>query len=239
DVVTGVDAGIDTKFDVRIIVKDEVKDEVESSDRGTIEVGVDVAAGIDIPDGMLIPDAVERLEQRGLEASSLIADGERASLLDQVASLERSNVRHQGTMMMERARADRFWRRVSFIESELRQIRRFRYYDRMRFRRLETFAVRRLENEVLYKCQRFLGVLIMKLTNNDVVNFALKMKRDTIIKNLDMEPKINAVMRDFLDSFWWKELSKETGSEILPSGDGSHGKMFKPLASLIKKGKLK
>ncbi|GKG01645.1 hypothetical protein Tco_0306350, partial [Tanacetum coccineum] len=36
---------------------------VESSDRGPIEVGVDVVAGIDIPDGMLIPDAMERLEE--------------------------------------------------------------------------------------------------------------------------------------------------------------------------------
>ncbi|GJR52626.1 putative reverse transcriptase domain-containing protein [Tanacetum coccineum] len=43
-------------------------------------------------------------------------------------------------MMMEGARANRFWRRVRPMESELRQIRRFRYYDRMRFRRLETFA---------------------------------------------------------------------------------------------------
>ncbi|GKB99808.1 reverse transcriptase domain-containing protein [Tanacetum coccineum] len=52
-------------------------------------------------------------------------------------------------MMMERARADRFRRRVRFMESELRQIRRFRYYDRMRFRRLETFAVRHLVEEAL------------------------------------------------------------------------------------------
>ncbi|GKE20669.1 hypothetical protein Tco_1432181 [Tanacetum coccineum] len=52
-------------------------------------------------------------------------------------------------MMMERTRADRFWRRVRFIESKLRQIRRFRYYDRMRFRRLETFAARRLVDEAL------------------------------------------------------------------------------------------
>nr|GEV40147.1 hypothetical protein [Tanacetum cinerariifolium] len=44
-------------------VKDEVKDEVESSDKCTIEVGVDMDAGIDIPDGMLMPDAVKRLEQ--------------------------------------------------------------------------------------------------------------------------------------------------------------------------------
>ncbi|GKE90719.1 hypothetical protein Tco_1571814, partial [Tanacetum coccineum] len=63
DVVTGIDAGIDIEVDVRIDVEDEVEDEVESSDRGTIEVGVDVAARIDIPDAMLMPDVVERLEQ--------------------------------------------------------------------------------------------------------------------------------------------------------------------------------
>ncbi|GJR19002.1 putative reverse transcriptase domain-containing protein [Tanacetum coccineum] len=72
--------------------------------------------------------------------------GERASLLEQVASLERSNARLRGTMMMERARAraDRFRRRMSFIGSELRLIRRFRYFDKMRFGILETFAARRL-----------------------------------------------------------------------------------------------
>ncbi|GKF40322.1 hypothetical protein Tco_0120383, partial [Tanacetum coccineum] len=92
--------------------EDEVEDEVESSDRGTIEVGVDVVVGIDIPDGMLIPNAVECLEQveegqKELESRSLIAGGERACLLKQVASLERSNARLLGTMIMERARADR------------------------------------------------------------------------------------------------------------------------------------
>nr|GEV11716.1 putative reverse transcriptase domain, ribonuclease H-like domain, aspartic peptidase domain protein [Tanacetum cinerariifolium] len=167
DVKAGIDAGIGIEVDVGIDVEDEVK----SSDRGTIEVGLDVVAGIDIPDGMLMPDVVERLEQvkeglqdiydhvteiplqrikdietryRELEAMSMIADGERDGLLDQVASLERSNARLQDTMMTERARADRFRRRVSFTESELRQIHRFRYYDRMRSRRLETFAVRPL-----------------------------------------------------------------------------------------------
>ncbi|GJW08459.1 hypothetical protein Tco_1570882 [Tanacetum coccineum] len=96
DVEARVNAGIDMEVDVRIGVEDEVEDEVESIDRGTAEVGVDLAAGIDIPDGMLMPDAVERLEQveegqRELESRSLIAGGERASLLEQVASLERIN----------------------------------------------------------------------------------------------------------------------------------------------------
>nr|GEV93154.1 hypothetical protein [Tanacetum cinerariifolium] len=138
DVEVGVDADISMQVDVRIDVEDKVEDEAESSDRGTIEVGVDLAAGIDIPNGMLMPDAVECLEQAE-EGEGLIVGGEKASLLDQVASLERSNTGLQGTMMMERARADRFQRRMSFMESELRQIRRFRYYDRMQFRRLETF----------------------------------------------------------------------------------------------------
>nr|GEY72380.1 hypothetical protein [Tanacetum cinerariifolium] len=172
DVVIGVDAGIDIEVDVWVDIEDEVVDEVESIERGTMEVGVDVAAGIDILDGMLMSDARDHMEQveeglhdiyehvikiplqmikdietrqRELGGRSFIAGGERASLLDQVVSLRRSNVRLQGTMMMERARADRFWRRVSFMESEIRQIRRFRYYDRMRFSRLETFDVRRLE----------------------------------------------------------------------------------------------
>ncbi|GKE17576.1 hypothetical protein Tco_1425153 [Tanacetum coccineum] len=145
DVEAGVDGGIGMEVNVGVDVEDEVEDEVEYSNRGTMEVGVDVVAGINIPDVMLMPDAVKHLKQveegqRGLEARSLIAGRDRASLLDQVTSLERSNARLRGTMMIERARADRFQRPVSFMESELRQIRRFRYYDRMRFRRLETFA---------------------------------------------------------------------------------------------------
>ncbi|GJW66645.1 putative reverse transcriptase domain-containing protein [Tanacetum coccineum] len=163
DVKARVDTGIDMEVDVR----DDVEDEVKSSDRGTMEVEVDLAAGIDIPDAMLMPDAVDRLEQvneglqdiydhvieiplqriediktgqRELESRGLIAGEERASLLEQVASLERINVSLRGTMMMEGARDDRFQRRVRSMEIELRKIRRFRYYDRMRFRILETFA---------------------------------------------------------------------------------------------------
>nr|GEU56236.1 monodehydroascorbate reductase [Tanacetum cinerariifolium] len=83
------------------------------NDRGTIEVGVDMAAGIGILNAMLMSDAVERLEkvkeglrdiydhvieipiqriediktgQRDLKARSLITGGERASLLEEVAS---------------------------------------------------------------------------------------------------------------------------------------------------------
>nr|GEY89729.1 reverse transcriptase domain-containing protein [Tanacetum cinerariifolium] len=122
DVEGRINACIGMKVNVGVDIEDEVEDEVESSDRCIIEVGVDVVAGIDIPDGMVMPDAVESLEQGELEARSLIVGGERASLLEQVASLERSNARLRGTMMMERARADSFWQCVRFIEKAIEEL---------------------------------------------------------------------------------------------------------------------
>nr|GEY00103.1 hypothetical protein [Tanacetum cinerariifolium] len=62
---------------------------------------------------------------------------------------------------------------------------------------------------------------------------------DMVITNLDLEPKVDTMMWDFLDLSRWKELSKEMSSKILSCGDGSRRKIFKPIASLITKGKLK
>ncbi|GJV70455.1 hypothetical protein Tco_1490450, partial [Tanacetum coccineum] len=153
DIKAGVDAGIGIKVDVGVDIEDEVEGEVKSSDRGTMEVGVDVVVGIDNSNDMLMPDAIECLEQvvhniyghvmeiplqrvedielgqRELEARSLISSRESATLLDYVASLKRSNARLLGTLRMESARADRFRRRMGFMESELKQIHRFCYYD--------------------------------------------------------------------------------------------------------------
>nr|GEW98263.1 hypothetical protein [Tanacetum cinerariifolium] len=60
---------------------------------------------------------------------------------------------------------------------------------------------------------------------------------DMVIKDLDLEAK--DVITKFCSPSRWKELSKETSSKILPCGDGSCWKAFKPTASLIVKGKLK
>ncbi|GKE35446.1 hypothetical protein Tco_1454768 [Tanacetum coccineum] len=46
------------------------------------------------------------------------------------------------------------------------------------------------------------------------------------------------IVAEFCGPSWWKELSKESGSKILPCGDGSCWKAFKPIASLIAKGKF-
>ncbi|GKA69080.1 hypothetical protein Tco_0775144 [Tanacetum coccineum] len=94
DVEAGVDAGIGIEVDVRVNVEDKVEDEVESSDRGTMEVGVDVVVRIDIPDEIHL-QRIEDIKtgQIELEVRSLSDGGERANLLEQVASLERSNSR--------------------------------------------------------------------------------------------------------------------------------------------------
>ncbi|GJX21022.1 putative reverse transcriptase domain-containing protein [Tanacetum coccineum] len=112
DVEARIDAGIGIEVDVEV----DSEYEAESSARGT-----------DYPD--LDYGYRGRLE-RQLEADSMIASGERVGLLDRVASLERSNARLQGTLMMESARA-----------------------DRLRFGRLEAFA-RQLKNSLTNEWRR-------------------------------------------------------------------------------------
>ncbi|GKB91136.1 hypothetical protein Tco_0963408 [Tanacetum coccineum] len=94
-----------------------------------------------------------------------------------------------------------------------------------------------VEGEVLNDFPRFVSVLIAEFATVSAVNLALKMKGDMILENLDLKPTIDAMMRDIVAEFCgpsrWKELSKESRSKILPCGDGSCWKTFKPIASLI------
>ncbi|GKD84749.1 hypothetical protein Tco_1355903 [Tanacetum coccineum] len=55
-----------------------------------------------------------------------------------------------------------------------------------------------VQGEVLNDFQRFVGILIAEFAVGGAVNVALKMKRDMIIKKLDLKPTIDAMMRDFL-----------------------------------------
>ncbi|GJS86328.1 hypothetical protein Tco_0768964 [Tanacetum coccineum] len=125
DVEVGIDVGIGIEVDVEVNREDE-DEEAEYSDRGTIEVGVDVVTGIDIPDGMRIPNAIEHLGQ--------------------VGEVMQDIYRHS-------VRVDRFRRRMGYMEDELRQSHRFRYYERLRFKRLEAFAVRHLDHDYHSLCQ--------------------------------------------------------------------------------------
>nr|GEU75650.1 hypothetical protein [Tanacetum cinerariifolium] len=64
-----VEAGVEVCIGIEVDVGIDVEDQVESSDRGTMEVVVDVVARIDVTDGMLTPNTVEHLEQveKGLQ----------------------------------------------------------------------------------------------------------------------------------------------------------------------------
>ncbi|GKB33775.1 hypothetical protein Tco_0873176 [Tanacetum coccineum] len=56
-----------------------------------------------------------------------------------------------------------------------------------------------LKSKILNDFPRFFGILVRKLTVGDAISLALKMKRDMIIEILDLEPNIDAMMRDFME----------------------------------------
>nr|GEW01184.1 putative reverse transcriptase domain-containing protein [Tanacetum cinerariifolium] len=58
-------------------------------------------------------------------------------LTERVAELERDNQRLRGTASVESQRVDRLQRGMSRMQREMRQMRRFRFYDRVRVGRLE------------------------------------------------------------------------------------------------------
>ncbi|GJT43260.1 hypothetical protein Tco_0951975 [Tanacetum coccineum] len=70
----------------------------------------------------------------------------------------------------------------------------------------------------------------MKLITGRLVNGSSCDGIDMVIKNLDLEPK--DVIAEFCGPSRWKELSKESGSKILPCGDGSCWKAFKIMSSI-------
>nr|GEU47650.1 reverse transcriptase domain-containing protein [Tanacetum cinerariifolium] len=61
-------------------------------------------------------------------------------LTERVAELERDNKRLRGTASVESQRVDRLPRDMSRMQREMRQMRRFRFYDRVRVGRLEACA---------------------------------------------------------------------------------------------------
>ncbi|GJV70477.1 hypothetical protein Tco_1490472 [Tanacetum coccineum] len=62
------------------------------------------------------------------------------ALTERIAELERDNMRLRGTASVESQRVDRLQRGMSRMQRELRQMRRLRFYDRVRVGRLEACA---------------------------------------------------------------------------------------------------
>ncbi|GJY99784.1 hypothetical protein Tco_0517214 [Tanacetum coccineum] len=62
-----------------------------------------------------------------------------------------------------------------------------------------------VEGNVLNDFPRFIRILIAEFAAGCAVNFTFKMKGDMIIKNLNLKPAIDAMMRDFLEKSTRKE----------------------------------
>ncbi|GJT74491.1 hypothetical protein Tco_1041216 [Tanacetum coccineum] len=73
-----------------------------------------------------------------------------------------------------------------------------------------------IESKILYEFPRFLSAFVTKLTTGRIIDGVPCGKIDMVIKDLELEPK-------FGSSSQWEKLSNETGSEILPGGQGSCG----------------
>ncbi|GKF43775.1 hypothetical protein Tco_0130327, partial [Tanacetum coccineum] len=123
-----VEAGINDGIGIEVNVRVDREYEAESSARGTFEIRMDrviepvvVEAATEDYLNLIPIDRIADIKagQKQLEADILITSGERASLLDHVASLERSNMRLRDTLMMESARVDRFRLHMGFMEDEL------------------------------------------------------------------------------------------------------------------------
>nr|GEY45296.1 hypothetical protein [Tanacetum cinerariifolium] len=118
------------------------EDGVESEDKGTIKIGVDRVTKPVVSDDVYesaCNDMPESTDERGL-------DGLMQKLYDHLVEirlecLDRDKMKLRGMLCVERERIDSLRCHMAYInQEELRQIRRFRYYDRMEFRRLETYA---------------------------------------------------------------------------------------------------
>ncbi|GJY44347.1 hypothetical protein Tco_0432560 [Tanacetum coccineum] len=91
-------------------------------------------------------DRITEIEttQRQLEASQLVASGERASLVERIGSLRLEYLKVRAMLSIERDRIDSLRWHMALSQEEFRQVRRDRDDTRRRLRRLESYVERHL-----------------------------------------------------------------------------------------------
>ncbi|GJR70748.1 putative reverse transcriptase domain-containing protein [Tanacetum coccineum] len=130
----------DRGIDARVVVEAIGRDETETGVRGLIKVKVERVTHPVMPED--IPEPAQEgaaIEEVQREQGHMIVGVESAviALTETIAELERDNMRLRGTMSVESQRVDRLQRGMSRMQRELRQMRRLRFYDRVRVGRLE------------------------------------------------------------------------------------------------------
>ncbi|GKF13106.1 hypothetical protein Tco_0051032, partial [Tanacetum coccineum] len=152
---TYADALRDRGIDARVVVEAIDRDETETGMRGPVEVRVERVTHPVIPEDIPKPahkGAVEAtyetlgdLVQRIIGVELTVT-----ALTKRVVEWERDNRRLRGTMSVESQRVDRLQRGMSRMQRELRQMRRLRFYDRVRVGRLEACARKHMGYLILH-----------------------------------------------------------------------------------------
>ncbi|GKC10091.1 hypothetical protein Tco_1001701, partial [Tanacetum coccineum] len=136
------DALRDRGIDARVVVEAIDRDETETGVRGPVEVRVERVTHPVMPEDIPEPaqegsvevtyETLGDLVQRMVGVESAVI-----ALTERIAELERDNRRLRDTASVESQRVDRLQRGMSRMQRELRQMRRLRFYDRVRVGRLE------------------------------------------------------------------------------------------------------
>ncbi|GJX71823.1 hypothetical protein Tco_0308994 [Tanacetum coccineum] len=141
------------KVDVKVEAVTIARYDVEASARGLVEGGDDRVTYSVLTDDVQEPTqegavegTYETLGDLRDQGHRIVATGQQsADMLERIQELERDNRRLRDIVDVESQRVTIFWRRDLSVQRELRQIRRFRFYDRMRITRLEAYARRHLD----------------------------------------------------------------------------------------------
>ncbi|GKE21384.1 hypothetical protein Tco_1432896 [Tanacetum coccineum] len=143
------DALRDKGIDARVVVEAIDREEIKTGVRSLIEVRVDRVTHPVVADDIPEPayeGAVEAIESVLRDQGyRIVATGQQsADMLERIVELERDNTRLRDMIDVASQRVARSQRRELHVQIEMRQIRHFRFYDRMRIARLEACARRNL-----------------------------------------------------------------------------------------------
>ncbi|GJS97758.1 hypothetical protein Tco_0804726 [Tanacetum coccineum] len=148
--ITYADALIAEGIDARVVVETVAREEVETRVRGPVEVRVEMVTHLAVPDDIPEPAQEEgaikgTYETLGDLGHRIVATGQQSVVLsERISEIERDNTRLRGTLGVVSQRVTRTQRRELRVCREMRQIRRFRFYDRIRISRLEACARKHL-----------------------------------------------------------------------------------------------
>ncbi|GJR66004.1 hypothetical protein Tco_0012069 [Tanacetum coccineum] len=142
------DRGIDARVVVEAVDRDETETEdiPEPAQEGAVEATYETLGDLvqrfhDHTQAIPV-HRIQAIEGVQREQGHRIVGVESAviALTERIAELERDNKRLRGTASVESQRVDRLQRGMSRMQRELRQMRRLRFYDRVRVGRLEACA---------------------------------------------------------------------------------------------------